>query len=97
MKGIKFMSAAMLCLAALSGTAFAKDEAFELPQTSSAYVKDFDSFKLAAANETAVLVKKSNSAAPVVKQAEVEPAMFSAAMHTSIWDWAPSCWLQRQR
>lgn len=80
MKGIKFMSTAMLCLAALSGGAFANDAAFELPQTSSAYVKDYESFKLAAANETSVVVKKSgNEAAPVVKNTEFEPATFTGS------------------
>src|SRR5512142_2264014 len=78
MKGIKFMSAAMLCLAALSGTAFAQDAAFDLPRTSSVYVKDYESFKLAA-NDADVLVKKPNSAAPAVQKTEFEPAMFSGS------------------
>ncbi len=78
MKGIKFMSAAVLGLAALSGTAFAQDAAFDLPQTSSAYVKDYESFKLAA-NDTDLLVKKPGSAAPAAQKSEFEPAIFSGS------------------
>jgi hypothetical protein len=78
MKGIKFMSAAMLCVAALSGTALAQDAAFDLPLTSSAYVKDYESFKLAA-NEADVLVKKSNAAAPAVQKTEFEPPLLSGS------------------
>src|SRR5512146_1003179 len=74
MRSMKFMSAAMLCLAALSGTAFAQEAAFELPSTSSTYVKDYESFKLAAANETSVVVKKEAGAAPEVKKNEFEPS-----------------------
>lgn len=74
MRGMKFMSAAVLCLAALSGTAFAQEAAFELPSTSSTYVKDYESFKLAAANETSVVVKKEAAAAPEVKKSEFEPS-----------------------
>lgn len=74
MKGKKFMSAALLCLAVLSGTTFAQDAAFDLPLASSAYVRDYESFKLAAANDTDVLAKKSNSTAPEVKKAEFEPS-----------------------
>lgn len=77
MKGIKFMSAAV-CLAALSGTALAQDAAFDLPLASSAYVKDLESFKLAA-NENDTLVKKSDSAAPEIKKSEFEPATFSGS------------------
>jgi hypothetical protein len=73
MKGMKFMSAAMLCLAGLSGTAFAQEQAFDLPQASGAYIKDYESFKLAAANETSVAVKKE-SAAPEIKKSEFEPS-----------------------
>src|SRR5512141_1024262 len=73
MKGISFKSAALLYLAALSGTAFAQDATFELPSASSAYVKDHESFKLAA-NDQETLVKKQNSAAPEVKQSEFKPS-----------------------
>lgn len=74
MKGMKFMSAALLCLAALSGTAFAQDAAFDVPLASSTYVKDYESFKLAAASETDVMAKKSNVAAPAVTKNEFEPS-----------------------
>ena len=74
MKGIQFMSAAVLCMAAQSGTAFAQEAAFDLPLTSSAYVKDYESFKLAAASDTDVSGKKSNGTAPEVKKAEFEPS-----------------------
>ncbi len=74
MKGMKFMSAALLCLAALSGTAFAQDAAFDVPLASSTYVKDYESFKLAAASETDVMVKKSSVAAPAVAKSEFEPS-----------------------
>ena len=73
MKGISFKSAALFCLAALSGTAFAQDAAFELPSASGAYVKNQESFKLAA-NDQETLVKKQNSAAPEVKQSEFKPS-----------------------
>ncbi len=74
MRGMKFMSAAWLCLVALSGTAFAQDSAFDVPLASGAYVKDYESFKLAAANDTAVSVKKAESAAPEIKKSEFEPS-----------------------
>jgi hypothetical protein len=79
MKGIQYMSAAVLCLAVLSGKAFAQDAAFDLPLTSSAYVKDYESFKLAAANEPEVLVKKSDSAAPMVKATPFEPPLITGS------------------
>lgn len=78
MKGINFMRAAVLCLMALAGTAFAQEAAFDLPMVSGAYVKDHESFKLAAA-ESDVLVKKSGSAAPEIKKSEFEPATFSGS------------------
>lgn len=78
MKGIKFMSVAVLCLAALTGTAFAQDTAFDLPLTSSTYVKDYDSFKLAA-NDSSVVVKKSNNAAPEVKKSDFEEPFFTGS------------------
>lgn len=73
MKGIIYKSAAVLCMAVLSATAFAQDAAFELPLASSAYVKDYESFKLAA-NDQGALVKKPDSAAPEVKKSEFEPS-----------------------
>ena len=79
MKGIKFMSAATLCMVALSGTAFAQDSAFDLPLTSGTYVKDFDSFKLAANDSNNVVIKKSNSAAPEVKKTDFEEPFFTGS------------------
>lgn len=78
MKGISFKSAAVLYLSALCGTAFAQDAAFELPSASSAYVKDQESFKLAA-NDQETLVKKQNSAAPEVKQSEFKPSWLTGS------------------
>lgn len=77
MKGIKFAGAA-LCLAALSGTAWAQEQAVELPRLTSEYVKDHEAFKLAA-NDTEVLVKKQDNSAPAVKQAEFEPPLFTGS------------------
>ena len=79
MKGIQFMSAAMLSLALLSGTAFGQNTAFDLPLASSAYVKDFESFKLAAANDPEVSVKKSGAAAPAVKTTTFEPPLITGS------------------
>jgi len=76
MKGIQFMSAAMLCLAALSGNAFAQESAIDLPLTSSAYVKDYESFKLAAANDSGILVKSSDNA-PAVRTTPFEPPLIT--------------------
>ena len=77
MKGIKFMNAAMMCLVALSGTAFAQDAAFELPRVSDAYIKDYDSFKLAA-NDQDVSGSKSGSVS-VVKNSTFEPPLITGA------------------
>lgn len=80
MKGIKLMSAA-LCLAALSGTAWGQGASFELPSMSGAYIKDQESFKLAA-NDTGTADKKPSGAAPEIKKSEFEPALFSGSnMH----------------
>ena len=73
MKGIIFKSAAVLCLAVLSGTALAQAALVDLPRASSAYVKDYESFKLAA-NDADVVVKKPTNAAPEVKTSEFEPS-----------------------
>jgi hypothetical protein len=78
MKGNKFMNAVGLFLTAFSGTVFAQDATFEVPSASSAYVKDYETFKLAA-NETDVLVKKSGSAAPEVKKSEFEPSWLTGS------------------
>ncbi len=81
MKGVKLMWGAALCLAAFSGTAWAQDQAAELPLLSSEYVKDHESFKLAA-NDTDVLVKKPENTSPVLKQPEFESPMFTGTkMH----------------
>lgn len=77
MKGIKFMNAAVMCLVALSGTAFAQDAAFELPRVSDAYIKDYDSFKLAA-NDQDVSGSKAGSAS-VVKNSTFEPPLITGA------------------
>lgn len=73
MKGMVFKSAALMLLAALSGTVCAKDAAFELPTASGAYIRDYESFKLAA-NDKETLVKKPGNAAPEVKPSEYEPS-----------------------
>ena len=73
MKGIIFKNAAALCLAAFCGVVFAQEDEFELPSASAAYVKDFESFKLAA-NNTDVKVKSSASAAPEIQKTEFEPS-----------------------
>lgn len=78
MKGFQFMGA-VACAAALSGPALAQEAAFDLPLTSSAYVKDYESFKLAANDEQATSVKKSGSAAPEIRKSEFEPATFSGS------------------
>lgn len=83
MKGNMFMSAAVLWLAALSGTAFGQEAAYDLPLASSAYVKDYASFKLAA-NETDASakdtsVKKAGRAAPEAKNSDFEPSWFTGS------------------
>jgi hypothetical protein len=78
MRGFKFIGA-VACAAALSGTAFAQETAFDLPMVSSAYVKDYESFKLAANDVTPTSVKKSESAAPEIKKSEFEPSLFTGS------------------
>jgi hypothetical protein len=78
MKGMKFMNAVGLCLAAFSGTVFAQEAAFELPSASGAYIKDYEAFKLAA-NETDGMVKKSNKAVPEVQKSEFEPSWLTGS------------------
>ena len=77
MRGIQFMIAAVLCFTAQSGTASAQDAAVDLPLASSAYVKDYESFKLAASNDPDVLVKKPDSAAPGMKATPFEPPLIT--------------------
>jgi hypothetical protein len=81
MRGIEFMSAAVLCLAALSGTSFAQETEFDLPLASSGYVKDYESFKLAAANDTAdtSVKKQQDSMAPVAPAKPFEPPLITAS------------------
>lgn len=76
MKGMIFKSAAVVFLAALSGATYAQDAAFELPTASGAYIRDYDSFKLAA-NDTESQARKPAVAAPETKQSEFEPPVFS--------------------
>jgi hypothetical protein len=78
MKGIIYKSAAVLYLAALSGTAFAQDAEIYLPRASSPYIKDYESFKLAA-NDADTLVKKPNDAAPEIKKSEFEPSWLTGS------------------
>jgi hypothetical protein len=78
MKGMILKNAAVLFLAALAGTVFAQDAALDLPRASSAYIKDYESFKLAA-NDQETLVKKSSSAAPEVKKSEFEPSWLTGS------------------
>jgi hypothetical protein len=78
MKGFQLIGA-VACAAALSGPALAQEAAFDLPLTSSAYVKDYESFKLAANDEQPTSVKKSGNAAPVIRKSEFEPATFSGS------------------
>ncbi len=79
MKGIKFMNAAVMCLVVLSGTAFAQDAAFELPRVSDAYIKDYDSFKLAANDQESG--SKSGSASVVKNSTFEEPMITGGKVH----------------
>lgn len=76
MKGMIFKSAAVMWLAALSGTVYAGGETFELPTASGAYIRDSESFRLAA-NDKDVPVKKSVNAAPEVLQREFESPLIT--------------------
>jgi hypothetical protein len=78
MKGMKFMNAVGLCLAAFSGTVFAQEAEVALPSASGAYIKDYEAFKLAA-NETDGQVKKSSGASPEVKKSEFEPSWLTGS------------------
>jgi hypothetical protein len=74
MKYLRLMRIAAIGLASLSATAFAQDAAFELPRT--AYIKDYESFKLAV-NDTDVSGKKPSGTLPQVKNNEFEPSWFT--------------------
>jgi hypothetical protein len=77
MKGITSICAAALCVAAFTGTAAAQEQALELPSLSSEYVKDKESFRLAA-NNTSIL-KENPQAAPAATQAEYESPLFTGS------------------
>lgn len=79
MKGFNLMGAATLWLAALSATAFAQEAEFDLPSVSSPYVKDYEAFKLAAADDTATSVIKSDGTAAAAGKAEFKPATFTGS------------------
>jgi len=77
MKGIESICIAALCMAMLSGTAAAQDQAADLPGLSSEYVKDKEAFRLAA-NDTSIL-KDKPAAAPAATQAEYESSLFTGS------------------
>lgn len=78
MKGILSICTAVLCMAALTGTAAAQEQAMELPSLSDGYVKDKEAFRLAA-NDTNILKEKS---APAATQSEYESPLFTGSkMH----------------
>ena len=80
MKGIISICAAALCMAALTGTAAAQEQTLELPSLSGEYVKDRESFRLAA-NDTGIL-KENPQAAPTAPQTEFESPLFTGSkMH----------------
>lgn len=78
MRGFKFIGA-VACAAALSGTAYAQESAFDLPMVSSTYVKDYESFQLAVNDSTSTSVKRAETTAPEIKKTEFEPAIFSGS------------------
>lgn len=78
MKGIKSICIAALFMAMLSGTAAAQDQAIDLPNLSSEYFKDKESFRLAA-NDTDILKVAPKPAPPA---AEYESPLFTGSkMH----------------
>lgn len=77
MKVVEFIGGAALCLAALSGTARAEDQA--LPTLSGAYIKDSESFRLAASESDVLVKKESPDEIPAPKTAEYEPPMFTGS------------------
>jgi hypothetical protein len=78
MKGIIFKNAVVLGLAVFSAAVCAQEAAFELPSTTSAYVKDYESFKLAA-NESDEMVKKPNKTIPEIQKSEFEPSWLTGS------------------
>ncbi|MCK9201826.1 MAG: hypothetical protein M0P59_01555 [Gallionella sp.] len=77
MKGIESICIAAMCMAMLSGTAAAQDQTIDLPNLSSEYVKDKESFRLAA-NDPNILKEKSETA-PAATQAEYESPLFTGS------------------
>lgn len=75
MKAIQTICLAACCLAALSGTATAQDQAIALPSLSGEYVKDRESFRLAA-NDTGIPKDRSGTAT-ASGQAEYESSLFT--------------------
>lgn len=77
MRLVRFMAGAATSLAMLSGTAWAEDAT--LPTLSGEYIRDSESFRLAA-SETDVLVKNESAGKmPASKAAEFEPPMFTGS------------------
>ncbi len=79
MKRINLMGAAALGLAALSVTAYAQEAEFDVPLASSPYVRDYEAFKLAAADDAETAVKKSVGTASASGNAEFKPASFTGS------------------
>ncbi len=79
MKPINLMSAAALWLAVLSVTAYSQEAEFDVPPAFSPYVRDYEAFKLAAADDTETAVKKSVGTAPAAGKAEFKPASFTGS------------------
>ncbi len=77
MKVMQLMIAAVLCCAVQSGTVLAQDAASDLPLASAAYVKDYEAFRLAAADDPEVLVKKPDEGTPLMKSAPFEPPLLT--------------------
>ena len=75
MKVIEAICIAALCMAMLSGTAAAQEQTADLPTLSGEYIKDKESFKLAA-NDTSILKEKSETA-PAATQAGYESSLFT--------------------
>lgn len=76
MKGMICKSAAAAFIAALSGVVCAQEIVIELPTVSGPYVRDLDSFTLAA-NDKGVL--QQNGAAVEVKKNEFEPSWLTGS------------------
>lgn len=77
MRGMKYLWA-LLCLTALH-PAWAQETEISLPTASSIYVRDHESFRLAANDATATSVQRSGNAAPEIKQSDFEPPLFSGS------------------